>query len=270
MGRYREEACAAIPVPPAMSSLLRGYAWARDRIGESGGAVYRLHGRAGAPDLFLKHGRGPVAGDVADEMVRLRWLARHIPVPAVQRFVLDPDEAWLLMTALPGQTAYQLLEAGSHHHSAVVDALASLARRFHAIPLGACPFTSDHAHRLAQARARIDAGWVEEDDFDDEREGWTSEQVWEAMQRLLPISPDLVVTHGDLSLDNILLRDGEVVGCIDVGRTGIADRYQDLAIVWSNLREFDPCLSRRFLERYGIDHPDERKLQFHLLLDEMF
>ncbi|MEN3274353.1 MAG: aminoglycoside 3-phosphotransferase [Massilia sp.] len=133
-----------------------------------------------------------------------------------------------------------------------------------------CPFTSDHAYRLTRARARIDAGLVDEDDFDEEREGWTAEQVWEAMQRLLPLAPDPVVTHGDFSLDNFLIRDGEVVGCIDAGRVGIADRYQDLAIVWNCLGEFGASLQERFLTQYGIPEPDQGKLQFHLMLDELF
>ena len=64
--------------------------------------------------------------------------------------------------------------------------------------------------------------------------------------------------------------DGEVVGCIDVGRVGIADRYQDLAILWSCLGEFDPSLQQRFLTQYGVTDLDRRKLQFHLLLDELF
>jgi aminoglycoside phosphotransferase len=81
-------------------------------------------------------------------------------------------------------------------------------------PVNTCPFTSDHAYRLTRARARIDAGLVEEDDFDEGREGWTAEQVWEAMQGLLPLAPDPVVTHGDFPLDNLLIWDGEVVGCI--------------------------------------------------------
>lgn len=266
----REEACAAIPLPASISAPLVGYEWARDNVGESGGAVYRLHGKTGAPDLFLKHGQSSIAGDITDEMVRLRWLASHIPVPAVEGFVTTQDEAWLLMTAVPGQTAYQLLEAQPDTRIGVVDALANFLRRLHAIPVSECPFNSDHAYRLARARERIDAGLVEEDDFDDEREGWTAEQVWEAMQRLLPMPSDPVVTHGDFSLDNILMLDGEVVGCIDAGRVGIADRYQDLAILWNSLGEFDASLQDRLLEQYGIADADERKLQFHLLLDEMF
>lgn len=90
------------------------------------------------------------------------------------------------------------------------------------------------------------------------------------MQALLPLSPDPVVTHGDYSLDNLLIQDGEVVGCIDAGRVGIADRYQDIAIVWNCLGEFGPESQEGFLRAYGIAGPDRRKLDFHLMLDELF
>ncbi len=270
MDSDREEACAAIPLPAGLSAPLAGYKWARDNIGESGGAVYRLHGKPGAPDLFLKHGRNSIAGDITDEMVRLRWLAKHVSVPAVEAFVATPGEAWLLMTAIPGHTAYQLLEARPDARTGIVDAIASFLGRLHAVPVSECPFTSDYTYRLTRARERIDAGLVEEDDFDAEREGWTAEQVWEAMQHLLPMPSDPVVTHGDFSLDNILMVDGKVVGCIDAGRVGIADRYQDLAVLWNCLGEFDASLQDRFLGQYGIPGADERKLQFHLMLDEMF
>lgn len=266
----REEACAAIPLPAYLSAPLAGYRWARDNVGESGAEVYRLHGKIGAPDLFLKHGKDAVASELADEMVRLRWLAKHIPAPVVEGFFATQNEAWLLMTALPGQTAYQLLEAQPENRAQFVDRLAAFLRRFHSIPVRDCPFNSDHTYRLARSRERIDAGLVEEDDFDQEREGWTAEQVWDAMQDLLPVPSDLVVTHGDFSLDNILMVDGDVVGCIDAGRVGIADRYQDLAILWNCLGEFGTSLQDRLLERYGIPQVDERKLCFHLMLDEMF
>lgn len=266
----REHACAAIPAPACLSTELAGYRWARDTVGESGGAVYRLHGKRGARDVFLKRGGGDVAGEITDEMVRLRWLAERLEVPDVLHFVRTSREAWLLMTALPGQTAYQLLEARPHAREAIVDALARFLRRLHAIPVNDCPFAGDHSYRLARARERVDAGLVDEDDFDEEREGWTAEQVWDALQRLLPLSPDPVVTHGDFSLDNILMCDGEVVGCIDVGRVGIADRYQDLAILWNCLGEFDGALQDRLFAQYGVGEIDQRKLRFHLLLDELF
>lgn len=266
----REEGCGLVPVPAGVATDLAGYLWARSTVGESGADVYRLHGRAGAPDLFLKHGRDAVARDLADEMVRLAWMARYVAVPEVTHFVSVPREAWLVMTALPGKTAYQALEAGGGDRMAIVDALADFLLRLHAIPVGACPFNSDHGYRLGLARKRLDAGLVEEDDFDEEREGWTGEQVWQALERLLPFPPDPVVTHGDFSLDNLLMAGGEVIGCIDAGRVGIADRYQDLAIAWNCLGEFGEDLQARFLARYGLPDPDRDKMQFHLLLDELF
>jgi len=266
----REEACQAVPVPESISVAVAGYAWARDRVGESGGAVYRLHGKPGAPDLYLKHGRHAVADAIGDEMTRLRWLAGRMPVPAVVHVDRTADEAWLLMTAVPGRTAYQLLQADPARHDIVVGALASFLKRLHAIPTSACPFDSDHAHRLVLARSRIEAGLVDAGDFDEERAGWTAQQVWDAMQALLPLAPDPVVTHGDYSLDNLLIVDGEVAGCIDAGRVGVADRYQDLAIAWNCLGEFGGSLQERFLWTYGITEPDWRKLQFHLMLDELF
>ncbi|MBN8844002.1 MAG: phosphotransferase [Sphingomonadales bacterium] len=82
--------------------------------------------------------------------------------------------------------------------------------------------------------------------------------------------PDPVVTHGDFSLDNVFVRAGSIVGCIEVGRVGITDRYQDLAIIWNCLDEFGDAPQERFLHQYGIADADQRKLQFHLLLDEFF
>lgn len=245
------------------------YNWARDTVGESSGAVYRLRSAKG-PDLFLKHGRDAVADEITDEMARLRWLNGYLPVPGLVHFVRTPEEAWLLTKALAGMTAYQLLEARPASSIAVVEALAAFLRRLHAIPARQCPFNSDHFYRLSRARERIDANLVEVDDFDEERAGWTAEQVWAEMQTLLPMAPDPVVTHGDFSLDNLLLEGGEVTGCIDLGRVGVADRYQDLAILWNCLGEFDSSLQERLWQQYGVDRVDRRKLEFHLMLDELF
>ncbi|CAN5371258.1 aminoglycoside 3'-phosphotransferase [soil metagenome] len=266
----REQACDPVPVPATLSAEVAGYVWARDTVGMSGGAVYRLHGKPGAPDLFLKHGKGEVTEDVTDEMARLKWLARHVPVPAVIQFVQMADEAWLLMTAIPGQTAYQILQSRPDAHLALVDTLAAFLRRLHAIPVRGCPFNSDHGFTMLRARKRIDAGRVESADFDEARQGWTAEQVWTALQALLPLDPDPVVTHGDFSLDNILIQDGQVVGCIDVGRVGVADRWQDLTILWNCLGEFGPLLQERLLRQSGMADLNRRKLQFHLMLDELF
>jgi aminoglycoside 3'-phosphotransferase-1 len=108
MNSDREEICIAPDLPAGMTEELHGYSWARDLIGESGGSVYRLHGKPGTPALYLKHGHDAVANAIVDEMVRLRWLAKYISAPTIRCFTYTKEEAWLLMTALPGETAYQV------------------------------------------------------------------------------------------------------------------------------------------------------------------
>jgi aminoglycoside 3'-phosphotransferase-1 len=266
----REVDTQAIDLPASMAPLVRGRAWRRSQVGEAGADVYRLSDSASAQDLFLKHGQGPAADELTAELVRLRWLREYLPVPDVRQFIASPGQAWLLTTALTGRTALEVLEDDPADAVSVVRAIALFLRRFHAIPIEQCPFNADHRLRLAQARQRMEAGLADTSDFDDEHAGWSAAEVWTEMTGLLPIAVDSVVTHGDFSLDNLLMQGGEVVGCIDLGRVGIADRYQDLAILWNNLRDFGDEVAHLLFEAYGIAQPDKTRLRFHLDLDEFF
>lgn len=260
----------AITRPPSIELLAQGYDWTRNTVGESGDAVYQLRRSGSRADLYLKHATEARALDLAGEMVRLQWLGSHVTVPAVCHFSASSDEAWLLMTALHGQTAHQALASHPDERIAIIDALAGFLRLLHAIPVEGCPYNSDHRLRLSEARWRLDAGLVDVDHFDAARCGWTARAVWDELRACLPFAADRVVTHGDFSLDNIIVADGMVVGCIDVGRAGIADRYQDLAILWNCLGDFGAEAQRQLLAAYGIAEPDTRKIQFHIMLDEMF
>ncbi|PAX07402.1 APH(3') family aminoglycoside O-phosphotransferase [Sphingomonas lenta] len=251
-----------------MAPLVAGRRWTRDLDGESGGDVHRLNEPGRAP-LYLKHGTGDVAVAITEEMARLRWLAGRIPVPEVVRFVCTPEEAWLLSTAMPGLTAYQRLVARPERRRETVAALAAFLRSIHELPVDECPFNAQAPLRMAGARRRIETGWTPPPD-DPERDAWNPEPVWRELTALLPLSFERVVTHGDFSVGNVLIEDGRVTGCIDVGRVGVADPYQDLAILWDNLGEFGEDLQRELFRAYGIAEPDQRRLRFHLLLDELF
>lgn len=274
MEDMRELPCDAPQLPAgiaeALDKLGGDWSWARSTVGESGGDVWRVANADGGNRHFLKHGTGEVAAALLDELVRLRWLAPHVPVPHVAAFAFDGNAAWLLMTAIPGETAWEVLTAHPDQAEAVVEAVATFLCRFHAIAPEPCPFTAAAPHRLALARARIAQGLIDEEDFDDEREGWSTTQVWDALHALPPPGAPAVVTHGDFSLDNILIAGGAVTGCIDVGRAGLADRYQDIAILWNCLGEFSADLQSRLLVALGEGAGDRERIDFHLLLDELF
>ncbi|WP_420009148.1 APH(3') family aminoglycoside O-phosphotransferase [Xanthomonas sacchari] len=266
----REIPTTAPALPPTLSARLHGLHWHRNLVGEAGAQVYGLSG-AGTPDLYLKRGTGSSHDDVVDEFARLHWLRGTRGVPRVLHFEADAAGAWLLSEALPGKTAYQWLQEAPAQAERIVQALAEFLRHFHATPIDTCPFDASHPLRLAAAQRRLQAGLVDTEDFDAARAGWSAEAVWQAMTALLPLASERVLSHGDYSLDNILLdAPDRVVGVIDLGRAGVADPYQDLAILANCLDEFGPELADHFFAAYGVATPDLTRLQFHQLLDEFF
>ena len=253
-----------LALPPALDRLVSGERWTEIYIGESGGRVFRI-----GEGAFLKYGAGRAFPDIVAEHARLVWLQGRIPVPRVLHFTATDKAAWLLTTAMPGRMAEELLEDRAAPRAAIVFSVARFLRALHDLAITDCPFDASHPVRLADARRNIDAGLVPEDEFDDTRAGWTAEQVWDALQANMPRRFDRVVTHGDFSTGNIFLdAEGRVTGMIDVGRLGVADRYQDLAILWNNLEEYG--LGAALLRAYGEAEPDETRLRFHLMLDELF
>lgn len=251
-----------------LQAALEGYVWTPVEDGESGGIIHLLQA-PGRPDLYVKHGRGTVATDITDEMARLAWLQTRFPVPAIHHFISTPTEACLVTAAVPGQPAHEYLEQHPARRLDVVRAIAATLRSLHALPIAECPFYSGLDLRLAHAQRRLHAGLVDESDFGPEHQGWSAQQVFDKMLTLLPIDGDLVVTHGDFSLGNILFDGERLSGCIDVGRVGTANPYQDLAILADSLADFGPDLPAELFRAYGIQ-PDDRKIAFHLCLDEMF
>lgn len=256
-------------MPTPFSPLLTGYVVTPITDGQSGGVVHRLEA-PGRPSLFLKHGTDRIAADIADEYARLRWLQGRWQVPAIVSYAETDEGAWLLTTALPGRAAYGWLQDHPDRRRDAVRAITAFLRQMHAEPVATCPFNAGLPLRMADAAANVAAGRIDLDELDPEREGWSAEQLWAHLQHLSAIAPNPVVTHGDFSLDNIFLdAGGAVTGCIDVGRVGVADRYQDLAILWNSLRKFDLALAEGMFADYGVA-PDRRKIELHLVLDEFF
>ncbi|WP_066650663.1 MULTISPECIES: APH(3') family aminoglycoside O-phosphotransferase [Sphingomonas] len=256
-------------LPSSLAEIVAGYRANPSLVGESGAVIHQLDA-VGRPVLFLKQGGSRVATDIVDEYARLRWLQGRWQVSAIVGYAETEAGAWLLTTALPGRAAYGWLEDHPDRRETAMRSIAAFLRLMHAEPIATCPFDASLDLRSADAAANVVAGRVDLDDLDPEREGWSAEQLWDHFQRLLLLDADPVVTHGDFSLDNIFLDDdGTVTGCLDVGRVGVADRYQDLAILWNSLREFDLGLAEAMFEAYGVA-PDREKIELHLLFDEFF
>ena len=254
-------------LPSEWRSRLSPYRFERDEVGRSSAGVFRLDAD-GEPGLFLKvEPAGPFA-ELPDEATRLRWLAgAGIACPNVIAQDVHDGQHWLLISAMPGRD----LSVASITPQQCIEILATALRLLHAVDIRTCPFNHSLSNRLALAKARMEAGEVDEDDFDEARLDQSAEDLFQLLETQKPDGADLVVTHGDACLPNLLAQDGHFSGFIDCARLGVADRYQDLALAYRSIcDDFGEAWGQAFLDLYGVPQPDRAKLDYYQLLDEFF
>lgn len=82
------------------------------------------------------------------------------------------------------------------------------------------------------------------------------------------LKEDLVFTHGDYSLPNIIILDDRVSGFIDLGNCGIADRYYDLAVAEKSIiMNYGKEYVDLFYRCYGIEGIDQQKIRFFQIVE---
>ncbi|QPC82684.1 aminoglycoside 3'-phosphotransferase [Phototrophicus methaneseepsis] len=255
-------------LPPPIALQVTGFTWEKDEMGLSGNAVYLL--TKGQTTCYLKTAMPEQAAQLESEAARMRWLGAYLPVPEVIDFAINEQGAYLLMHAVPGKIACDA--AFQDRISHVVKALAAGLRQFHAVPIQDCPFDQRREVQIAEARQRMVKQLIDMDDFEPQWQGRSASALYDELLRNRPAGEDLVLTHGDFCLPNMLIDPAtmQVSGFVDLGRAGISDRYTDLALTARSLamnwgKPYVPLL----FDAYGIK-PDAAKLHFYTLLDEFF
>lgn len=257
-------------LPQEIARSLHGATLTQVTIGCSGSPVYRTH-MAGRPPSYLKIASYPYFDEIADELHRLDWLRGRLRVPEVLAFAQDDDHSYLLLSEVPGTMACDASFAMVIPE--LVHLLASGLRQIHQLDIASCPFNMQLAQRIAQAGHRLRSGAVDVEDFDTSRRGIPVETLYEQLLRDRPAEEDLVFTHGDFCLPNVLIdrSRNRVSGFVDWSRAGVADRYQDLALAARSLaHNFGPGYEPLLWEAYGLERPDVAKVGYYQLLDEFF
>ncbi len=195
----------------------------------------------------------------------MAWAAPWLPVPRVLGYGADGAREWLLTASLRGVDATD--DGLRADPPRLVPLLAAGLRRFHALPVAACPFDSRADVLVRLAEERVAAGLVDAArDLHAEHGPLTAESAVARLRELRPAREDLVVCHGDYCLPNVLIRDWQVTGYVDVGKLGVADRWWDLAVAtWSVTWNLGPGGEDAFLAAYGVPR-DPAKIAFYRLL----
>ena len=235
--------------------------------GMSGASVYRIGSTQ--DQRFLKVAPTTAGQELEAEAARLIWLNGKLPIPRVVYFADYDGSQYLMTTAVPGVALCDDLVRDRTPQ--VIERYAQGARLIHSVPVAGCPFDARLDVRVPQVHRLVLAGAVDTDLFDDERLGRSPESLYQELLETRPKEEDLVFTHGDYCAPNVLLDPAtlRLTGFVDWGRSGVADRYQDLALAARSIAyNFGDEWVARFFEAYGMPEPDRARLAFYALLDE--
>jgi aminoglycoside 3'-phosphotransferase II len=178
-------------------------------IGKSGAEVFRVRREDGA-EWIEKLGS---SSDITLEVSVLNWCRTRLPVATV----LNTRPGFVAMSVLPG---VNLTEVSRDNAVAMVrEAL----RVIHSVPIDDCVLQASWTARLIEAERRVEAGLVDETDFDDENRGRSAIDILSELISL-PVPPIdvLCFTHGDACLPNFLTDGKRLTGIVDLSRAGIA------------------------------------------------
>ncbi len=257
----------SIQLPQSWQAELACYRPVRQTVGMSAATVFRLEA-PDRPTLFVKTMSADPQNEIASEVARLQWLAdTGIPCPRVLAETQEAGRDWLLMSRVNGAN---LASASGLEPARIVAFAAEGLRKLHQLDITNCPFDGRIRTRIEQARLRMEAGLVEEDDFDEEHRNCRAEALFERLEADVPEHEELVVAHGDAGLSNLLADCNGFSGFVDCARLGVSDRHQDLSLTMRDIahdlgEEWLPV----FLKNYGIS-ANEKKNAFFRLLDEFF
>jgi kanamycin kinase/aminoglycoside 3'-phosphotransferase-2 len=254
-------------VPSSLLPLVADCTWTPIGVGESRSNVYRLDGSGRV--AYLKIAPVSPFAELLAERERLGWLRGRLPVPRVLGYAAEDGRQYLLLSAIPGiDTSSSALDMGS------LDMVRLLARGLlmvHDVPIRDCPFDMTLDLEIPRVERNVALDLVDEEDFDLERLGGSPGALFQVLVATRPATEDLVFTHGDYCLPNILIDDGEISGFVDMGRAGVADRYKDIALaVRSIRRNCGDAFVQAFLDEYGVQRSDAGKVEYYMLLDEFW
>lgn len=170
------------------------------------------------------------------------------------------EQDWLLTRRIPGEDCLDPMYLSDPKR--LCDTTAELLRQLHDTDPEGCPVdrTADY---IALARENRQQKRYDATLFPDNWGYACAEDAWKVVCDAAPALQRDTLLHGDYCLPNIILKDWQLSGFIDLGSGGLGDRHIDLFWgIWS--LSFNLKTERwkdRFLDAYGRD-----KIQPELLM----
>ena len=203
---------------------------------------------------------------VRREAAVMQWLADKLNVPKLVESGQIEDNEYLIMSELKGQHIDDFVTTPLQYITYLVQAIKLLWT----VDISDCKFSSRLDFRLQELDyllknnlADVDlANWQDTTNFTKPEELYS----WLCNSRL---PEELAFSHGDIGA-NFFVADGEIL-FYDLARCGIADKWVDIALCVRDIRDYYPDseYEKIFFDMLGVE-PDYKKIDYYILLDEMF
>ena len=251
----------ASSLPADIATLLHGYTFFNlVRNYPAPTNVYRTV-RAGYPNFFLKVGRY-----LKDEHDRLSWLENKLLLPNIVTYSLHENREFLLLTKIAGLPADD--EEWFTDIASMIEVIAEGVRTIHSLPQADCPFDASAEALMTKAERVVRFQLLNQNKLSAVYRNRTINDLFNELIHLFPANEDIVFTHGDLCLPNIIIQNQTSVGFVDLGLAGLGDPHRDLSLIVRSInRNFGEKWVRFFFDAYGHD-VDKRKMEFYTLLDQ--
>lgn len=203
------------------------------------------------------------------EYKKLMWLSTKLPVPKIIDFVQEYGNDYLITEEMPGKMLCD--EYYINNPDIAILVLKDAFQNIFSVDISNCPFDVSNEYKLSLIENNVSKGLVNNLSLSPEtrkRFGTVQNLLQYLQSNRFP--EELVFSHGDTSLPNIFAIKDKFSGFIDVGESGIADKWFDLAICEKSiLRNYGQEYVNKFYEVLNIKR-DDFKITYYLLMMELY
>ncbi|TFG09548.1 aminoglycoside 3'-phosphotransferase [Candidatus Heimdallarchaeota archaeon] len=254
-------------LPEELSKITEEFIWEDHTFGYSGTKVFKLNNNQEV--RYLKINQPKSEFNLNKEKIILKWLEGKLPVPKVHYFGIKEGTEFLLLSEIPGKNSHPFTTEEAKER--IIEVLAKTLKQIHEIDKNNCPLKNNPDRLLELAKQKLDDMSFNPDEFDERWQNKTPQQLYEEILKIKPDKYDLVFSHGDYCLPNIIINNNELSGLIDWSWGGINDRYFDFAAVaWSIGYNYGKEWVQLFFDKYGIEKVDWDRIKFYQMLNEFF
>ena len=252
--------------PEQIKKFIIGKEYTTNNIGMSGSFILLFD------DLVLKIEKIGLFSKQECEM--LKWLQGKLPVPKIISIVQKDEYNYLLMSKIKGEMtcSEELLKTPEK----IIPLVAEALRMMWSVDISGCPVNNSVDSMLESAKNRIlnnEVDFPEEGvtTLDKTRTFHNPNELYEYLELNKPTHEELVFSHGDFCMPNIMIENNDISGFVDLGRSGISNKWNDIALFTRSL-EYNvgkrPDLIDLLFKELKIV-PDHSLIEYFILLDEL-